>query len=90
LRREYYQRLSPVLTGDQFEIAIEQTEGFSFAQLRETYILGSQSAFEHGRDVGVADVIEAIELQAAGAQDLKTSVAAPGFVRHTEPSTSRR
>jgi transitional endoplasmic reticulum ATPase len=32
LRREYYQRLSPVLTGDQFDIAIEQTEGFSFAQ----------------------------------------------------------
>jgi ATP-dependent 26S proteasome regulatory subunit len=90
LRREYYQRLSPVLTGDQFEIAIEQTEGFSFAQLRETYILGAQSAFDHGRDIGVADVIEAIELQAAGAQDLKASVVAPGFVRHTEPSASRK
>jgi len=90
LRREYYQRLSAVLTGDEFEIAIEQTEGFSFAQLRETYILGAQSAFEHGRDVGVADVVEAIELQAAGAQDLKTSVTAPGFVRHTEPSASRK
>jgi len=90
LRREYYQRLSPVLTGVEFEIAIEQTEGFSFAQLRETYILGSQSAFEHGREIGVADVIEAIELQAAGAQDLKTSVAAPGFVRYTEPSASRK
>jgi SpoVK/Ycf46/Vps4 family AAA+-type ATPase len=88
LRREYYQRLSPILTGEQFEIAIEQTEGFSFAQLRETYILGSQSAFEHGRDIGVADVIEAMELQMAGAQDLKTSVAAPGFVRYPEGSTS--
>jgi hypothetical protein len=89
LRREYYQRLSPVLIGDQFEIAIEQTEGFSFAQLREAYILGAQSAFEHGSEVTAADVIEAIELQAAGAQDLKTSVAASGFVRHTEPSASR-
>jgi ATPase family associated with various cellular activities (AAA) len=90
LRRQYYRGLSPILTGEQFEIAIEQTEGFSFAQLRETYILGAQSAFEHGSEVGVADVIEAIELQAAGAQDLKTSVAAPGFVRHTEPSSSRK
>lgn len=90
LRRQYYLRLSPALTGEQFEIAIEQTEGFSFAQLRETFILGAQSAFEHGRDVGVADVIEAIDLQAAGAQDLKTSVAAPGFVRHSEPQTSRK
>ena len=66
--RQYYQRLSPVLTGDDFETAIRQTEGFSFAQLRETYILGSQSAFEHGRDIGGrGDVNEAIELQAAGA-----------------------
>jgi AAA+ superfamily predicted ATPase len=90
LRRQYYLRLGPTLTGEQFEIAIEQTEGFSFAQLRETYILGSQSAFEHGRDVGVADVIEAIEIQAAGAYDLKTSVAASGFVRDTPPSGSRK
>jgi hypothetical protein len=87
LRRQYYKRLSAVLTGEQFEIAIEQTEGFSFAQLRETYILGSQSAFEHGREITVGDVVEAIELQAAGAYDLKTSIAAPGFVRQPEAAT---
>jgi ATP-dependent Zn protease len=28
LRREYYRRLSPALDGEQFEIAIENTEGF--------------------------------------------------------------
>ena len=53
LRRQYYQRLSPILIGEGFEMAIESTEGFSFAQLRETYILGAQSAFEHGREVSV-------------------------------------
>jgi len=90
LRREYYRRLSPILTGEQFEIVIEETEGFSFAQLRETYILGAQSAFEHGREITVEDVVEAIALQAAGAYDLKTSVAASGFVRHSEPSGSRK
>jgi ATP-dependent 26S proteasome regulatory subunit len=90
LRRQYYRRLSSILTGDEFEIAIERTEGFSFAQLRETYILGAQSAFEHGSEVGVADVLEAIELQAAGAQDLKTSVPASGFVRDAELSASRK
>jgi hypothetical protein len=37
----------------------------------------------------VADVIEAIDLQAAGAYDLKTSVAASGFVRHPEPSARK-
>jgi hypothetical protein len=43
--------------------------------------LGARSAFEDGREVGVADVVEAIELQVAGAQELKTSVASSGFVR---------
>jgi hypothetical protein len=86
LRREYYRRLSPVLSGEQFETVISQTEGFSFAQLRETYIMGAQAAFEHGREVGIDDVVEAIELQAAGAQDLKTSVASSGFVLDSEPS----
>ncbi len=38
----------------------------------------------------VEDVIEAIELQAAGAYDLKTSVATSGFVRDPEPSGTRR
>ena len=86
LRRQYYRRLSPVLTGERFEIAIQRTEEFSFAQLRETYIMGAQSAFEHGREVGAGDVIEAVELLAQGAYDLKTSVAAPGFVNHAELS----
>jgi SpoVK/Ycf46/Vps4 family AAA+-type ATPase len=69
LRRQYYGRLNPILAGEQLEAAIDKTEGFSFAQLRETYILGAQSAFEHGREISVADVIEAIELQSAGAYD---------------------
>jgi ATP-dependent 26S proteasome regulatory subunit len=81
LRREYYRRLNPILSGEQFEAAIEKTEGFSFAQLRETYILGAQSAFEHGRDVAVADVIEAIALQTAGAYELKSLQPSSGFVR---------
>jgi SpoVK/Ycf46/Vps4 family AAA+-type ATPase len=80
LRREYYRRLSPVLTGEKFEIAIQQTDGFSFAQLRESYILGSQSAFEHGKEITISDLLEAVELHASGAQDLKTSISATGFV----------
>ena len=89
LRREYYRRLHPILSGDKFEAAIAKTGGFSFAQLRETYILGAQEAFEHGRDITVTDVIEAIELQSAGACDLKASVTALGFVPHPEPSARR-
>jgi hypothetical protein len=52
LRRPYDLRLSPNLGGEQLEIVIEKTEGFSIVQLREGYILGAQSAFEHAREVG--------------------------------------
>jgi hypothetical protein len=52
--------------------------------------MGSQAAFEHGREVSIGDVIEAIELHSAGAQDLKTSLSATGFVRHPMHSTSRK
>ncbi len=81
LRREYYRRLNPMLSRDEFEAAIMKTEGFSFAQLRETYIMGAQSAFEHGREVTVGDVIEAIEVQTAGAYELKSLGTGSGFVR---------
>ena len=83
LRREYYKRLNPILAGDKFEPVIQKTKGFSFAQLRETYILGSQSAFEHGREIALADVVEAVEIQTAGAHEVKASAAGSGFVRST-------
>jgi hypothetical protein len=80
LRRQYYERLNPILSGEQFETAIQKTKGFSFAQIRETYILGAQSAFEQGREIAAIDVIEAINLQAAGTQEVKTSTGGSGFV----------
>jgi ATP-dependent 26S proteasome regulatory subunit len=65
LRRQYYRRLSPTLAGEQLEIAIEKMEGFSSPNCAKPISWGAQSAFEHGREIGVADVVEAIELQAA-------------------------
>jgi ATP-dependent 26S proteasome regulatory subunit len=80
LRRQYFRRLNPILCGEQFETAIKKTQGMSFAQLREVYILGAQCAFEHGQEIAAADVIEAIDLHAAGVQEVKTSAGSSGFV----------
>jgi hypothetical protein len=90
LRRQYYQRLNPNLSGEQFESAIQKTSGFSFAQLRETYILGAQSAFELGREISAIDVIEAINLLAAGAQEVKASTGSSGFVHSRSVLTAAR
>jgi hypothetical protein len=66
-----------------FYVRVSTTDQHVESQLHD---LREQSAFEHGREIGVADVIEAIEIQAAGAQDLKTSVVASGFVLDAERS----
>ena len=89
LRREYYHRLNPILSGEQFEIAIYKTKGFSFAQLRESYVAGAQIAFEQSRAVTVADVIDAIELQTSGAHELRAARPATGFARSSERSLRR-
>jgi ATP-dependent 26S proteasome regulatory subunit len=57
LRRQYYRRLSQTLAGEKFEIAIEKTDGFSFAQLRETLYSGVSVGIRAGREVGAADVV---------------------------------
>ncbi len=88
LRRHYYRKLSPVLSGGQFEPAIEKTDGFSFAQLRETYIMGAQSAFEHARQVVIDDIFEAIELQTSGAYELKKLDNGSGFVHSVQPASN--
>jgi len=50
---------------------VAEAEGFSFAQLRESYILAGQSAFDEGRKVTVYDLVEAVRLQRYGAAEVK-------------------
>jgi SpoVK/Ycf46/Vps4 family AAA+-type ATPase len=80
LRREYYRRFSLALAGSDFERVITKTEGYSFAQLRETYITAAQTAFENGSDIAVDDLLGAIELLATGANELRTFHTGSGFV----------
>ena len=51
-------RFSP---GSSLRSPWRKTEGLSFAQLREIYVLGAQSAFEQGRAIGLAGVIKAVD-----------------------------
>ena len=71
LRRCYWLSLNPQLSGSGFEHVIQQTQGFSFAQLRETYILAGQLAFEEGREISAEDLGQAVEWQRSGSEELK-------------------
>jgi ATP-dependent 26S proteasome regulatory subunit len=59
LRLKYLQRLNARLEAEQLSDFIRESEGMSFAQLREVYILAGQAAFDAGRELTVVDVNEA-------------------------------
>lgn len=58
LRRQYFSMLTDsCLDRDVISSAAKQSEGFSFAQIREAYILAGQCAFQRGDDDIAADDI---------------------------------
>jgi len=64
LRREYLRRLAvDPLPDDVLTQISTHTEDFSYAQVREAYILGGQLAFQRGADeINGADLLEACRL----------------------------
>jgi ATP-dependent 26S proteasome regulatory subunit len=55
LRKQYFCRYVPARP--ELEPVVEESEGFSFAQLRESFVMAGQRAFESGRDVTDADLL---------------------------------
>jgi ATP-dependent 26S proteasome regulatory subunit len=58
VRAGYFQKIGGLDTNSAAEI-VESTDGFSFAQLREIYILAGQFAFEEEREIESFDLLQA-------------------------------
>ena len=56
LRREYFCRMHAPFLAVDLNTVVADSEGFSFAQLREAYIMAGQLAFESEREICVADL----------------------------------
>jgi ATP-dependent 26S proteasome regulatory subunit len=70
-RKEYFlRRKSLALTPKEFDDIVDETNGFTFAQLREAYIIGGQSAFSENYDPKAT--INAIRLR-HGVQQIRDS-----------------
>lgn len=61
LRREYLRRMNSGLARDQLQKSVEGSEGFSFAQMRECYVIAGQRAFERGGEVAEDDLLVGIQ-----------------------------
>jgi hypothetical protein len=86
LRVEYFQKLAVAISDEKaIEAAAQQSEGFSYAQLREAYILAGQCAFQRdeekirGQDLtaGIASV-----RNAANGAEGRLGERGTGFGRH--------
>lgn len=63
LRREYMHRLNPTLGVRRLERPVSESSGFSFAQLREAFVIAGQRAFErHCDTVSEADLLAGIRM----------------------------
>jgi hypothetical protein len=60
LRCEYFQRLNPTFAPDDLGAVTQESTGFSFAQLRETYVMAGQRAFERNDEIQADDLLSGI------------------------------
>ena len=60
LRLAFLRKLDPHLTETALRRAVTESEGFSFAQLREAYILAGQYAFDTGGDIGQLELLAGV------------------------------
>ena len=56
LRREYFCRMHEQFLAADLDFVVSDSEGFSFAQLRESYIMAGQLAFEGNREICMTDL----------------------------------
>ncbi len=62
LRTEFFQRLNTTFAPDKVALCGQASSGLSFAQLKESYVLGAQHAFEEDRQIAAEDILTAISM----------------------------
>ena len=66
LRLRYFSKFNPHLNEEALFRAVEDSDGLSFAQLKEAYILAGQQAFERNTNVTRNDLLEGIRVLRGG------------------------
>jgi ATP-dependent 26S proteasome regulatory subunit len=79
LRLQYLRKLNSQLKETELRAAIDLSEGFSFAQLREAYILAGQMAYEREGEIEPDDILSAVRALRSGYTLVKHRRDAAGF-----------
>jgi AAA+ superfamily predicted ATPase len=86
LRQRYLQQLNPSLPARHLKLSVEDSEGFSFAQLREVHVIAGQRAFERKGEIGEGDLLLAIHALRQSNLTASRNVTAAGFLSRDEVS----
>jgi hypothetical protein len=79
LRLQYLRKLNCLFAESDLETAIDLADGFSFAQMREVYILAGQRAFDRQAEIEPDDILNAVRTLRRGSAEVKERQAAAGF-----------
>jgi SpoVK/Ycf46/Vps4 family AAA+-type ATPase len=79
LRYQYLRRLNPRLIPLRLKKSVEDTEGFSFAQLREVHMIAGQRAFGRKCEIGEGDLLLGIHALRQSDAIASRNVSAAGF-----------
>jgi len=60
LRRKYFEQMHPALAAVNLDEAVEESAGFSFAQLREAFIMAAQADFSNDGEIDLDDLLNSI------------------------------
>jgi hypothetical protein len=60
LRLRYMWKLNPALKPEDLNHVVGESDGYSYAQLREAFIIGGQMAFEREDDITAVDLLQGI------------------------------
>lgn len=60
LRVKYFSHMNSAFRISEIEPSVLASDGFSFVQLREAYVIAAQAAFQRNDDICAADLLEGI------------------------------
>ena len=86
LRQQYLRQLNPKLPPRQLKLTVDQSDGLSFAQLREVHVIAGQRAFERKGEIGEADLLLAVHALRRSTLTASRNSSAAGFCSRLEVS----
>jgi ATPase family protein associated with various cellular activities (AAA) len=90
LRARYFAKFNPHLLEEDLETMAKESEGLSFAQLREIYILAGQYAFERNDRISVSDLVNGIRALQEGMTLVSKPKRKVGFIESASTEVESR